>query len=43
LIRLPNDHAISFMVAIGKQSQPGWPRGERLPDAEVVVNDRFPA
>ncbi len=43
LIRLPNDHAISFMVAIGKQSQPGWPRGERLPDAEVVVTDRFPA
>jgi nitroreductase len=42
LIRLPADHAISFMVAIGKPTQPAWPRGERLPDAEVVVNDRYP-
>ncbi len=43
LIRLPADHAISFMVAIGKPTQPAWPRGERLPDAEVVVVDRYPA
>ena len=43
LIRLPKDHAISFMIAIGKQSQQGWPRGERLSDAEVVITDRFPA
>ncbi len=43
LIRLPADHAISFMVAIGKLTQPVWPRGERLPDSEVVVNDRYPA
>lgn len=43
LIRLPADHAISFMVAIGKPTQPAWPRGERLPDSEVVVVDRYPA
>lgn len=43
LINLPADHAISFMIAIGKQAKPAWPRGERLPDAEVVIQDRFPA
>lgn len=43
LIRLPVDHALSFMLAIGKQAKPVWPRGERLPDSEVVIEDRFPA
>lgn len=43
LIRLPADHVISFMVAIGIPTQPAWPRGERLPDSEVVVVDRYPA
>jgi nitroreductase len=43
LIRLPDDHAISFMLAIGKQTKPVWPRGDRLPDSEVVIHDRFPA
>lgn len=42
LIRLPDDHAISFMLAIGKQTKPVWPRGDRLPDDEVVIHDRFP-
>lgn len=43
LIHLPPDHVISFMVAIGKPIQPAWPRGDRLPDGEVVVQDRFPS
>lgn len=43
LIRLPADHALSFMLAIGKQAKPVWPRGERLPDSEVVIQDRFAA
>lgn len=43
LIRLPDDHALSFMLAIGKQIKPVWPRGERLPDSEVVIEDRFSA
>lgn len=42
LIRLPDHHIISFMVAVGKQSKSAWPRGERLPDSEVVVHDRYP-
>jgi nitroreductase len=41
LINLPADHALSFMIAVGKQSQGAWPRGERLPDAEVVIENRF--
>ena len=43
LVNLPADYAISFMLAIGKQTKPAWPRGERLPDSEVVIHDRFPA
>ena len=43
LIQLPADHAISFMVAVGKQSQPAWDRGPRLSDSTVVIHDRFPA
>ena len=41
LINLPADHVLSFMLAIGKQAKPVWPRGERLPDSEVVIQDRF--
>lgn len=43
LIRLPEDHVLSFMIAVGKQAKPVWPRGERLPDEEVIIHDRFPA
>lgn len=43
LIRLPADHVLSFMLAIGKQTKPVWPRGERLSDSEVVITDRFPS
>jgi nitroreductase len=43
LIQLPDDHVLSFMIAVGKQTQPAWPRGERLPDSEVVIHDRFGA
>ena len=42
LIQLPPDHAISFMIAIGKPSKPAWPRGSLLPDSEVVIQERFP-
>ncbi|MDP1579738.1 MAG: nitroreductase family protein [Candidatus Didemnitutus sp.] len=41
LINLPPDHAIGFMVAIGKPVQAPWPRGERLLDAEMVIHNRF--
>lgn len=41
LIRLPDDHAISFMVAIGKSLGEPWPRGHRLDTAETVITNRF--
>jgi hypothetical protein len=31
------------MPAIGKRAKPVWQRDERLPDSEVVIQDRFPA
>jgi len=41
LIRLPADHVISFMLAIGKGVKEPWPRGGQLPLKEVVITDRF--
>ncbi len=43
LINLPADHALSFMLAIGKPAKAVWPRGERLQDSELVIEDRFVA
>lgn len=43
LINLPEDHVIGFMLPIGKATKDPWPRGERLPDCEVIIDDRFPA
>jgi len=41
LIHLPENYAIGFMIPVGKQAQPGWERGDRLPDEKVVTFDRF--
>lgn len=41
LIKLPADHVISFMLAIGKGMKEPWPRGGQLPLQEVVITDRF--
>jgi nitroreductase len=41
LIRLPADHVLSFMVAVGKQSWSAWPPGGRLPESEVFIHQRF--
>jgi len=43
LIELPDDHVLSFMIAVGKETKPAWPRGERLPDSTVVIHDKFGA
>jgi nitroreductase len=43
LINLPADHMISYLIAVGKKTQPAWDRGPRLPDSTVVIHDRFPA
>ena len=41
LINLPKDHAIGFMIAVGKATKPAWPKPGQLPLEEVVVHDRF--
>jgi nitroreductase len=43
IIRLPADHAISFMIAIGKSLVEPWPRGERLDKSETVIVNQFAA
>lgn len=41
IIKLPEDHVISFMIAVGKGTQPAWPRGGQLAYDEVVVQNTF--
>ena len=41
LIALPDDHVIAFMVAIGKGTQPAWPKPGQLPYEQVVIENRF--
>lgn len=41
LINLPSDHAIAMMIAVGKATQPPWPKPGQLPVEKVVVRDRF--
>ena len=43
LIRLPADHAMGPMVAIGKGTREPWPKQGQLGMDEVVHTDRFPA
>lgn len=42
IIDLPEDHAIAFMIAIGKGTQAPWPKPGQLPLEDVVIEDRFP-
>lgn len=41
IINLPEDHVISFMIAIGKGTQEAWPRPGQLPYEAVVRKDTF--
>jgi nitroreductase len=41
IIKLPEDHVISFMIAVGKGTQPPWPKPGQLPYDEVVIRDHF--
>ncbi len=41
LIRLPVDHVIGFMIAVGKATKPAWPKPGQLPLEEVVVHNQF--
>jgi hypothetical protein len=41
ILNLPAEHAISFMIAIGKKSQDSWPRPGQLSYDEVVIENGF--
>lgn len=41
IIKLPEDHLISFMVAVGKGTKPAWPRPGQLSYDEVVIRNHF--
>jgi nitroreductase len=41
IIKLPEDHVISFMIAVGKGTQPPWPKPGQLSYDEVVIRDTF--
>ncbi len=41
LINLPGDHAISFMIAVGKGIKEAWPRPGTIDTSEAVITDRF--
>lgn len=41
IIKLPDDHVISFMIAVGKGTQPAWPKPGQLAYDEVVIQNTF--
>ncbi len=41
IINLPEDHVISFMIAVGKKVQEPHPKPGQLPYDEVVMTNRF--
>lgn len=41
LINLPEDHIVSYMIAVGKEAKPAWARPGQLPLEDVVIRDKF--
>jgi len=41
IIKLPEDHVISFMIAVGRGTQPAWPKPGQLSYKEVVISNTF--
>ncbi|QLH04083.1 nitroreductase family protein [Nitrosopumilus oxyclinae] len=41
IIKLPQDHIISMLIAVGKQTKPAMPRGGQLSLDKVVFTDKF--
>jgi nitroreductase len=42
IIKLPENHIISMLIAVGKQTKPAMPRGGQLSLDKVVFTNRFP-
>lgn len=41
LIRLPDDHVMGPMIAIGRALQPAWPMSGQLPLEDIVRENGF--
>ncbi len=41
ILNLPDDHCITFMIAVGKGKKQPWPKPGQLPYDEVVVENGF--
>jgi nitroreductase len=41
IIRLPEDHLIGMMLAIGKGSKEPWPKAGYIEQSEFLIHDRF--
>ena len=41
IIRLPEDHLISFMIAVGKKTKEAWPKPGQIDYNEAVVINQF--
>ncbi|MBU4499330.1 MAG: nitroreductase family protein [Gammaproteobacteria bacterium] len=41
LIRLPDDHVMAMMLAVGKATAPAWPRGGQLTLDQVMLENTF--
>ena len=41
LINLPDDHAVSMMIPVGRRLQESFPRVGKIPLSEVMVDNRF--
>ena len=41
IIKLPDEHIITMLIAVGKQTKPAMPHGGQLPLDQVVFTDRF--
>lgn len=41
IIKLPENHIISMLMAIGRQTRPAMPRGGQLSLDKVVFTDKF--
>ncbi len=41
LIKLPEDHVMGAMVAVGKGTQDPWPKPGQLPLSEIVIENGF--
>ncbi|MFZ4115584.1 MAG: nitroreductase family protein [Chthoniobacterales bacterium] len=41
MINLPEDHLISFMIAVGKKTSDAWPKPGQIEYKEAVIVDRF--